>query len=139
MTAQLITRTRENYFANLALAKAQPEETFEIVRDNWKNLIDVESKQNLLDAMVHSDNPHLLEILYAGANDNAAVQAKAYELLQGFAYRNFRSDPAAYSTWQTKEYSAGKPVRKSSRPVAPPLWRNTSMPVARRSFRCSTC
>ncbi|MCW3053934.1 MAG: Phospholipase/Carboxylesterase [Chthonomonadales bacterium] len=109
MTNQLIARTRESYLANVELSKARPQETFEIVRDHWKDLTSDESKQKLLFALVHSDNPHLLEILDIGVNDSeASVQALAYDLLQGFAYSDFSKDPAAYRTWH-KEI-LGKPV-----------------------------
>jgi len=100
MTDQLIARTRESYLANVELSKARPQETFEIVRDHWKDLTSDESKQKLLFALVHSDNPHLLEILDIGLNDSeASVQSLAYDLLQGFTYSDFSKNPAAYRTW----------------------------------------
>ncbi len=101
MTEQLITRAQESYLANLELAKAKPEETFEIVRDNWKNLTAAAAKQMLLYVFVRSDNPHLLDVLDLGANDtNSGVQYQAYDLLQNFAYKNFINDPAAYREWR---------------------------------------
>jgi predicted esterase len=72
MTEQLITRAQESYLANLDLSRAKPEETFEIARDSWKNIGAAAAKQMLLYVFVRSDNPHMLEILDMGANDNNA-------------------------------------------------------------------
>ena len=101
MTEQLIGRSQESYLANLDLAKAKPEETFEIARGAWKNISSAASKQMLLYVFVRSDNPHMLEMLDLGANDNnASVQYQAFDMLQNFAYRNFINDPAAYRMWR---------------------------------------
>ncbi|MCW3095839.1 MAG: Phospholipase/Carboxylesterase [Chthonomonadaceae bacterium] len=101
MVEQLITHAQESYLANLELSKAKPEETFEITRDNWKNIGGAAAKQMLLFVFVRSDNPHMMEILDLGAMDNnASVQYQAFDMLQNFAYRNFINDPAAYRTWR---------------------------------------
>ncbi len=106
---QLITRAQDAYQLNLELSKARPQETFEIVRDNWKNIASIPAKQTLLYVFVRSDNPHLLEMLELGANDsNATVQYLSYDLLQNFAYRNFVNDPSAYKTWRNSV--VGKPL-----------------------------
>lgn len=111
MTEQLIARAQDSYLANLELSKARPEETFEIARDNWKNLAGAAAKQMLLYVFVRSDNPHMLEILDLGANDsNASVQYQAYDLLQNFAYRSFINDPAPYRVW--REGIKGKPLKE---------------------------
>jgi len=109
MTEQLITHAQESYLANLELSKAKPDETFEIVRDSWKNISSAAAKQMLLFAFVRSDNPHMLEVLDLGANDNnASVQYQAFDMLQNFAFRNFINDPAAYRIW--REGIKGKPL-----------------------------
>jgi predicted esterase len=109
ITDQLIARTSDSYAANLAVVKANPELAFEIVRDNWKNLTEVESKQKLIFAFVNGGNPHLLEILDLGVNDSgASVQYLAYDLLHNFAFRNFVVDPAAYPAWHAGV--KGKPL-----------------------------
>ncbi len=109
MTEQLITHAQESYLANLQLSKAKPEEAFEIVRDNWKNLAGAAAKQMILYAFVRSDNPHLLDILDLGANDsNNSVQYQAYDLLQNYAFRNFINDPASYKLW--RKGVEGKPL-----------------------------
>jgi predicted esterase len=109
MTEQLITRAQESVAANIDLALAKPEESFEIARDNWKNLAGAAAKQMMLYVFVRSDNPHLLEILDLGVNDNSeAVRYNAFDLLQNFAYRSFINDPAAYRTW--RDANRGKPL-----------------------------
>ena len=109
MTDQLIARAQDSYQLNLELSKAKPEEAFEIVRDNWKNLAGAAAKQTLLYVFVRSDNPHMLDMLDMGINDsNATVQYQAYDLLQNFAYRNFINDPAVYKAW--RDGVAGKPL-----------------------------
>jgi predicted esterase len=101
MTEQLIVHAQESYLANLELSKARPEETFEITRDNWKEVAGAAAKQMLLYVFVRSDNPHMLEVLDLGANDsNASVQYQAFDLLQNFAYRGFINDRAQYRQWR---------------------------------------
>ncbi len=101
MTEQLIGHAQESYLANLDLSRAKPEETFQILRDTWKDIASPAAKQMLLYVFVRGDNPHMLEALDMGANDtNASVQYQAFDMLQNFAYRNFINDPAAYKIWR---------------------------------------
>ena len=111
MTEQLITRAQTSLRANVELAKTKPNETFEIVRDHWKDLKSADAKRMLLFTIVRSDNPHMLDILEIGTKDtDPTIQTLAFQLLQNFSFRNFLKEPAAYQTWRAE--IAGKPLAK---------------------------
>ena len=110
MTDQLITRTRESYFANIELSKARPEETFEIVRDNWKNLTNAGVQGRNCSMLWYTATTRTCWRFWTWGQMTTPPPSGslAFDLLQNFAYRNFNTDPAAYKAWHNG--IVGKPV-----------------------------
>src|ERR1051326_1763621 len=79
----LLANSAEAYRLVQDLSTLPPDISYELVRDNWNNLPNIEAKQYLLSNLTQIDHPHTLDILYLGATDSAVlVQNRALQQLE---------------------------------------------------------
>lgn len=91
------------------LAGLPPDEGLPIVREAWSKL-SVRARQQFLKAFGNSQHPRKLDVLHLGATDPAEeVRSWAWSPIAAIAFRNFKSDAAAYAEW----YAANR-----ARPIA---------------------
>ncbi len=99
---QLIHHTVTSYTDNLKLVKDHPEESYEIVKNHWGEVLSYGSKQSLLATFRFAASPHLLDLLDIAINDdNSGIRFAAQDQLIGFAFEMYSdSDINEYKRWK---------------------------------------
>jgi len=99
---QLIHHTVTSYTDNIKLVKDHPDESYEIVKNHWGEILSFGSKQSLLATFRFASSTHLLDLLDIAINDdNSGIRFAAQDQLVGFTFQLYSdADINEYKNWK---------------------------------------
>jgi hypothetical protein len=91
---------RHGWSVTAEIADLPPAEALAVMQAVWEHLSVPVKEQALKPFVFHGGHPAALEVLHLAATDAApSVQARAFEYLKDYAFRDFALDYEAYLAW----------------------------------------